>query len=101
LKWWEEYIYGPHGQMEQLPAPDLLQNFFSGDEIDYLISLVKKPLPATMSFYTFFTQIGRIFAELFPTIEKERPEIMVKMLEIRTRLDEISGEQRKLGFPNR
>ena len=54
-----------------------------------------------MSFYTFFTQIGRVFAELFPTIEKERPEIMAKMLEIRTRLDEISGEQRKLGFPNR
>ena len=101
LRWWEEHIYGPHGKLEQLPAPDLLQNFLSGDEIDYLISLVKKPLPATMSFYTFFNQLGSIFAELFPVIEKEKPEIMAKMLEIRTRLDEISGEQRKLGFPNR
>jgi flavin-dependent dehydrogenase len=101
LKWWEEYVYGPHGKLEQLPAPDLLQGCLSGEEIDYLVSLVEKPFPASMSFLTLFSQIGKTYGELFPKIEQERPGIMAKLLEIRSKLDELLEEQRKLGFSNR
>ncbi|KPJ58183.1 MAG: hypothetical protein AMJ42_03755, partial [Deltaproteobacteria bacterium DG_8] len=101
LEWWEKYVYGPHGKLEQLPAPDLLQGFLSGEEIDYLVSLVKEPFPATMSFFTLFSQIGRTYAELLPKIEEERPEIMTKLMELRSKLDETLEEQRKLGFANR
>jgi len=101
LKWWEEHVYGPHGNLEQLPAPDLIQGFLSGEEIDYLVSLVKKPFAATMSFFALFNQIGETYAGLFPRIEKERPELMAKLLDIRSKLGEVLEKQRKLGFPNR
>jgi flavin-dependent dehydrogenase len=99
LKWWEEDIYGPHGQSEL--AAGEFQDFLSADEIDYLVSLVEKPLPATMDFYTFFGQIGRTYAELFPKIEEERPEVMAKLFEMRSNMDEVMQKQRKAGFPNR
>jgi flavin-dependent dehydrogenase len=101
LEWWDKYVYGPHGKMEQLPAPDLLQGVLAGEEIDYLVSLVKEPFPATMSFLKLFSQIGKIYAELFPKIEEERPEVMAKLIELRSKLDESLAEQRKLGFSNR
>jgi len=99
LKWWEEYFYGPYGEFEF--GAGELQDFLLSEEIDYLASLVEKPLPATMNFYTLFEQIGKIYAELFPTIEEERPEIMEKLIEMRSKFDELWEEQRKLGFPNR
>ncbi len=101
LKWWQEYIYEPHGQLEQLTAPDLLQSFLSGEEIDYLVALVEKPFAATMSFLTLFSQIGKTYAELFPKIEEERPQLMAKLLDMRSKLDESLEEQRKSGFANR
>jgi hypothetical protein len=78
-----------------------MQGCLSGEEIDYLVSLVEKPFPASMSFLTLFSQIGRTYGELFPKIEQERPGIMAKLLEIRSKLDELLEEQRKLGFSNR
>jgi len=99
LKWWEEYFYGPYGGID-LGAGEL-QDFLSGEEIDYLTSLVEKPLPATMNFSTFLGQIGNTYAGLFPRIEEERPEIMAKLMEMRSKSDELKEEQRKLGFPNR
>lgn len=99
LKWWEEYFYGPYGEVEF--GIGELQDFLSGEEIDYLAGLVKEPLPATMNFFTLFSQIGSTYAELFPKIEEERPGIMAKMIEMRSEFDGLLEEQRKLGFPNR
>jgi flavin-dependent dehydrogenase len=101
LEWWDRYIYSPHGKLEQLPAPDLIQGFLSGEEIDYLVSLVEKPFAATMSFLKLFEQIGQGYAELFPKIESERPEVMSKLMGIRSKLDEIVEGQRRVGFANR
>lgn len=101
LQWWEENVYDPHGKLEQLPAPDLLQGVLQGDEIDYLVSLVEKPFPATMSFFKLFSGIGTTYAELFPRIEKERPEIMAKLYEMRSKLEESLAIQRKAGFANK
>ena len=99
LKWWEEYFYGPYGGVD-LGAGEL-QDFLSGGEIDYLASLVEKPLPTTMNFSTFLGQIGNTYAALFPRIKEERPEIMAKLMEMRSKFDELKESQRKLGFPNR
>jgi flavin-dependent dehydrogenase len=101
LEWWDRYIYGPHGKLEQLPAPDLIQGFLSGEEIDYLVSLVEKPFAATMSFLKLFEQIGKGYAELFPRIESEKPEVMSKLMSIRSKLDEIIEGQKRVGFANR
>jgi digeranylgeranylglycerophospholipid reductase len=98
LKWWEEYFYGPYGGID-LGAGEL-QDFLSGEEIDYLASLVDKPLPATLNFTTFLGKVGSTYLELFPKIGEERPAIMAKLMEMGSKVDEIREEQRKLGFPN-
>jgi len=54
-----------------------------------------------LSFLKLFSQIGKTYAELFPKIEEERPEVMAKLIELRSMLDESLEEQRKLCFSNR
>ena len=99
LQWWEEHFYVPHADSE-LTAGEF-QDFLSGDDLDYLASLVPDLLPATMDFYTFFGGIGRTYAELFPRIQEERPDVMEKLFEMRSQLDELKVEQCKKGFINR
>jgi hypothetical protein len=48
-----------------------------------------------------FGRIGRAYAELFPGIQEERPDVMEKLFEMRSQLDELKVEQCKKGFINR
>jgi flavin-dependent dehydrogenase len=104
LTWWKKEFYNPYGSYEFGPAGgggSFLQFFLSGEEIDYLVSLIKEPFPATMNFFTLFNSIGRVYAELFPRIQEERPEVMDKLFAMREKLKEIGEEIRKAGFPNK
>jgi flavin-dependent dehydrogenase len=104
LHWWEKEFYNPYGSYEFGPAGGgggILQSLLSGEEIDYLVSLIQEPFPATMNFFTLFNTIGRAYAELFPRIQEERPEVMDKLFAMREKLEEIGEDIRKAGFPNR
>jgi flavin-dependent dehydrogenase len=98
LKWWEDKFYCPHGQVEFKPIH--LDDYLDADAIDYLASLVKEPFPSTMNFYTLFNTIGSTYAELFPVIQEERPDVMEKLMKIANELDDIEAKARKVGFPN-
>jgi hypothetical protein len=54
-----------------------------------------------MSFFTFFATIGTTYAELFPLIEEERPEVMKKLFKYRENMEEDIKNSVKIGFPNR
>jgi len=99
LDWWDAKFYGPHGAVEFKPMH--LHDYLSGDDIDYLVGLVKEPLMSTMSFYTLFETIGSTFGGLFPVISEERPDVMEKLMEIANQMDEIEEKAKKAGFPNR
>jgi len=99
LAWWEERFYGPHGQVEFKPLH--LHDYLDAKATDYLVNLVKEPLPSTMNFYRLFGTIGSTFAELFPVIQEERPEVMDKLMGIANDMEEIEIKARKAGFPNR
>ena len=101
LEWWEKYFYGPYGTFEFGTGADELLSILTAEEIDYLVGLVSEPLPATMNFFTLFTQIGEIFAGLFPKIQEERPKLMEKLIEMRSKMDGLMEAQIKAGFPNR
>ena len=101
LEWWEKYFYGPRGSFEFGAGTDDFLTSLTGEEIDYMFGLVKEPLPATMNFFTLFSQIGTTFAELFPRIQEERPELMEKLTELRSAMDAQMEAQIKAGFPNR
>jgi hypothetical protein len=102
--WWQNSFYGPYGSYDFGPAGGgggILQAFLFPEELDYLVSLVPKPFPGTMNFFTLFDTIGSTYGELFPRIEAERPEVMEKLFAIREKLGEIGEGIRQAGFPNR
>jgi len=99
LEWWIDTFYEPHGGDEFKPIN--LEEFLSGDDIDYLVGLIKQPFKATMNFYTMLHTIGNTYGELFPVIQEERPDVMEKLMEIVNQMDEIEAAARKNGFPNR
>jgi flavin-dependent dehydrogenase len=99
LGWWEEKFYEPYGQDDFRPLE--LHDFFNADDMDYLVGLIKEPLVSTLNFYKMFSTIGNAYAELFPVIQEERPDVMEKLMNIVNQMDEIEKEARKTGFPNR
>ncbi len=48
-----------------------------------------------------FFRSSATYAEFFPVIEEERPDVMEKLMQIVNQMDEIEAEVRKAGFPNR
>ena len=99
LQWWKDKFYGPHGQVEFKPLH--LHDYLDAEAIDYLAGLVKEPLISTMNFYKLFGTIGSTYAQLFPVIQEERPDVMEKLMCIANEMDEIEEKARKAGFPNR
>ena len=99
LEWWLQRFYEPYGGAEFKPIH--IEHFLSADDIDYLAGLIKEPLPPTMNFYRMLDTIGNTFAELFPRIQEERPDVMGKLMGIVDQMDEIEEKARKAGFPNR
>ena len=81
--------------------PVHLEDFLNGDDLDYLISLIKEPFPATMNFYKMLHTIGNTYGELFPVIQEERPDVMEKLMGMVNQMDEIEENARKAGFSNR
>jgi flavin-dependent dehydrogenase len=100
FEWWEKYFYGPYGRYDFGMGGGELQDFLSGEEIDYLASLVKEPQPPTMNFF-IFSQLGKIYGKFLPRIREERPALMQKLIEMQSIMKEKMEEQIKAGFPNR
>jgi flavin-dependent dehydrogenase len=98
-EWWMKKFYEPYGGAEFKPIH--LQDFLSADDIDYLAGLIKKPFAATMNFYKMLDTIGNTYGELFPVIQKERPDVMDKLMGIVNQMDAIEEKARKAEFPNR
>jgi len=99
LEWWDKKFYGHYGHIEFKPLH--LHDYLDGDDIDYLAGLIKKPFPSTLNFYKLFNTIGSTYAELFPVIQEERPDVMEKLMNIANEMEEIEKKARKAGFPNR
>jgi hypothetical protein len=68
--------------------------------MDYLVSLVEKPLIPTLDFFKLFTTIGNFFGEAFPIIQEKNPELMAKMMAMAGQLDEAAERARDTGYPN-
>ena len=98
--WYQTCYYGPLGEGGKSLGD--LKAILSRDDFDYLASLVKETLPATMKFYAIIRNIGSAFGRIVPAIRKERPYILEKLSEIRAQAEEdILEPRRKAGFPNR
>jgi len=101
FEWWEKSFYDPFGKFDFGMGAGEPQDYLTGEEIDYLANLVTEPLPTTMNFFTLFNLLGTTYAELLPTIEQERPEVVEKLMEMRANMEEFREKRIRAGFPNR
>jgi len=98
--WWEEVVkaYNYQDMVRNAVLPYIL----TPDEIDFLFSLIKKPLPSIFDPYETPKLIGGALAEVMPIIAKERPVILQKLTQMRsTPLEKIFEGCIRAGFPSR
>jgi len=95
LKWYDNYYYQPRGKRLASSGGADFKDFLPPEDIDYLGSLVPEPLPATMNAYNIFSTIGRAFSALLPRIQEERPDIMQKLMAMRSFPRELALAKRK------
>jgi hypothetical protein len=74
-----------------------LKDYISGEDLNYLASLIKKPLRGTLDFYTMYRTIGRAYLEQFPRISEERPDIMQKLMAMRSVHPDVGLANRRRG----
>lgn len=95
LQWWDKYLYQPHGKRLASSGSAEIRDFLSPEDIDYLGSMVPEPQPATMNFFMIMRTIGRAFAGVLPRIQEERPDIMQKLLAMRSFPRELALAKRR------
>jgi digeranylgeranylglycerophospholipid reductase len=95
LQWWDKYFYQPHGKRLASSGGAEIKDYLSPEDIDYLVSLAPEILPGTMNFFVIMRSIGRTFAGLLPKIQEERPDIMQKLLAMRSSPKELALARRR------
>ncbi len=89
IDWWKTtYIEGCRHE-------DYLMNFAlpyvidKEEELNYIFSLIKGPLPPCWNPYAATKHLGQLVQGMIPTIQKERPEILQKLGKMATPMTEI------------
>ena len=99
VDWWkEEYInyYSPDAYMSNWALPFILTE---PEEIDYLLGLIKEPMPPCFNPYTMGGHLGQAMGKVMPTIQQERPELLQKLGRMGLPFTEIIAEITKLSKP--
>jgi len=99
LQWWDDNFYKPFGHIEF--GEINFSKYLSAADMDYLVSLITEPLPATLDFFELFSEIKNAYIDLFPRIQEERPDIVENLLKMRDSREEDKKQGIKAGFPNR
>lgn len=89
LKWWKTtYIEGCRHE-------DYIMNFAlpfvidTEEDLNYLFSLFKDPLPPCWNPYAATAYLGKLVQSVIPTIQKERPELLSKLGKMSKPMTEI------------
>ena len=88
LRWWKEtYI-------DKYSHEDYVKNFtfsyiLSGDDLNYLFSLIKEPLAPCFNPYEALNLISQAIQQAAPTIQQERPDILTRLAKMAAPLEEV------------
>lgn len=98
-KWWQEsYVnyYSPDVYMKNWALPFILTE---PEEIDYLFSLMKEPMPACFNPYTMGDHLAQAIGKIMPTIQQERPAMLQKLGKMGLPFTEIIADVTKISKP--
>jgi len=101
LDWWREEVINKYDYRDMIRIA-VLPYLLTPDEIDFIFSLIKKPLPNIFDPYETPKLIGGALSEVMPVIAKEKPRIIKKLNQMRsTPLEKIFEGCIRAGFPFR
>ncbi len=99
--WWREEVIDKYDYRDMLRNV-VLPRVLTPDEIDFIFSLIEKPLPSIFDPYETPKVVGGALAEIMPIVAKERPAIIRKLTYMRSApLEEIFEGSIRAGFPFR
>jgi digeranylgeranylglycerophospholipid reductase len=99
VKWWQDSYakyYNPDVYMKNWALPFILNE---PEEIDYLFSLIKDPMPPCFNPYTMSDYLGQAMGKIIPTIQQERPQMLQKLGRMALPFTEIIPEVTKMSKP--
>ncbi len=99
LQWWDDNFYKPFGHIEF--GEFKFSKYLTADDMDYLASLIRKPLPATLDFFQLFSELKIAYMDLIPRIKEERPDVYEKLLTMRDARETDKKQSIQAGIPNR
>ena len=97
--WWQEaYVnyYSADVYMKNWALPFILTE---PEEIDYLFSLIKEPMPPCFNPYTMGDYLAQAMGKVMPVIQQNRPELLQKLGKMGLSFSEIIAEVTKLSKP--
>ena len=97
--WWREaYIdfFNHDAYMKTWSLPFLLN---TDEDLDYLFSLVKEPLPPCFHPYNYRKHFGKVIKAVMPTIERDRPEIAAKFRKMGMPIAELIADVTRISKP--
>ena len=101
LDWWREEVINKYDYRDMIRNA-VLPYLLTPDEIDFVFSLIKKPLPNIFDPYETPKLIGGALSEVMPVIAKEKPRIIKKLNQMRSiPLEKIFEGCIRAGFPFR
>ena len=99
IKWWKAtYIEGYRHEdyIMNFALPFVIDN---EEDLNYIFSLVKDPLPPCWNPYASIGHLGKLVQSLIPTIQKERPDILPKLGKMSKPMTEILEKTTKVCKP--
>ena len=99
VDWWKkDYInyYSQDAYMKTWSLPFILTE---PEDIDYLFSLIREPMPACFNPYTMQNHMGKSLKKAIPTIQEEKPEMLQKLQRMRLPFTEICAEVTRMSKP--
>ena len=101
LNWWKRSLFERHDYRDYL-KPFTMTAYMSYEEIDYIFSLFKDPLPPCLHAFTGGQLLGAEIMNRLPQISKERPKLAEKIMKFATSpIEHALAYGMRVGFPNR
>lgn len=101
LDWWREELINKYDYKDMV-SNAVLPYILTPDEIDFIFSLIKKPLPSIFDPYETPKLVDSALAEVMPIIDRKRPAILQKLINSESLSPEIILEESiRAGFPLR
>jgi len=99
ISWWYRHFPESQNYIEFLQI--MTSPLLGEEESNYLFSLVTETLPCTLNPFNLYKYINGAIAQKVDRIQKERPDVLKKMLQLSTvPAEKLMDPFKRTGFPN-